>query len=67
MPKMKTRKAMAKRVRSTGTGRLMIRHANASHMLTRKSAKRKRALRSTPGEVSPRDRQKIVRMLGGRA
>lgn len=67
MPKMKTRKSMAKRIQRTGTGRLRIRHAFASHNLTRKSAKRKRRLRSTPGTLSTRERQKVVRMLGGQA
>jgi len=67
MPKMKTRKSMAKRVQSTGSGRLRIRHAFASHNLTRKSAKRKRRLRSTPGILSSRERRKVVRMLGSRA
>ena len=65
MPKMKTRKSMAKRVQRTGTGQLRIRHAYASHNLTRKSAKRKRRLRSTPGTLSSRELRKVVRMLGG--
>ena len=67
MPKMKTRKSMAKRVQVSGTGKLRIRHAYASHMLTRKSAKRKRRLRSTAGILSGGDRRKVVRMLAGRA
>jgi large subunit ribosomal protein L35 len=65
MPKMKTRKSMAKRVSTTGRGRLRVRHAYASHMLTRKSARRKRRLRSTPGILTGGDRRKVLRMLGG--
>jgi large subunit ribosomal protein L35 len=67
MPKMKTRKSMAKRIQTTASGRLRVRHAFASHNLTRKSAKRKRRLRSTPGTLSTRERQKVVRMLAGQA
>ena len=67
MPKMKTRKSMAKRIQTTASGRLRIRHANASHYLTRKSAKRKRRLRSTLGTLSGRERRKVVRMLAGQA
>jgi large subunit ribosomal protein L35 len=44
MPKMRTRKSAAKRTRVTGTGKIMLRHAGKSHLLTHKSAKRKRSL-----------------------
>ena len=42
MPKMKTHRGMAKRVRKTGTGKLMRAKAFKSHILTKKSPKRKR-------------------------
>jgi len=45
MPKMRTRKSASKRIGVTGTGRYTIRHAFKSHLLTRKSEKRKRRLR----------------------
>ncbi len=45
MPKMKTKKAIAKRFRVTGTGRLKRSRAYKQHILTKKSAKRKRNLR----------------------
>lgn len=45
MPKMKTKKAIAKRFRVTGTGRLKRSKAFKQHILTKKSAKRKRNLR----------------------
>lgn len=45
MPKLKTSKAAAKRFKITGTGKLKRMKAYKSHILTKKSAKRKRNLR----------------------
>ena len=45
MPKMKTTKAAAKSFKSTGTGKLKRNKAYKSHILTKKSQKRKRNLR----------------------
>ena len=45
MPKMKTTKAAAKRFKTTGTGKLKRNKAYKSHVLTKKSQKRKRNLR----------------------
>ena len=45
MPKMKTSRAAAKRFKKTGTGELKRSKAYKSHILTKKSAKRKRNLR----------------------
>jgi large subunit ribosomal protein L35 len=45
MPKMKTNRGAAKRLKVTGTGKVMRRKAFASHILTSKSTKRKRGLR----------------------
>lgn len=45
MPKMKTNKTVAKRFRKSGTGKLMHAHRNKSHILTKKTTKRKRQLR----------------------
>ncbi len=45
MPKLKTKKAAAKRFKKTGTGELKRMKAYKSHILTKKSAKRKRNLR----------------------
>ena len=45
MPKMKTKRAAAKRFKTTGTGKLMKMKANKSHILNKKSTKRKRNLR----------------------
>ena len=45
MPKVKTNKAAAKRFKKTGTGQLKRMKAYKSHILTKKSTKRKRNLR----------------------
>ncbi len=45
MPKMKTKKAAAKRFKVTGTGKLKRAKAYKSHILTKKTSKRKRNLR----------------------
>ena len=45
MPKMKTKKSISKRVKVTGTGKLMRYKAGRRHLLVRKNAKRRRQLR----------------------
>ena len=45
MPKMKTHRGTAKRFRVTGSGKIMRAKAYKSHILTKKSTKRKRNLR----------------------
>ena len=45
MPKLKTKSAAAKRFKKTGTGKLKRMKAYKSHILTKKSSKRKRNLR----------------------
>jgi large subunit ribosomal protein L35 len=44
MPKLKTRKAVAKRFKITGTGKILRHSSGKSHILTKKSKKRKRGL-----------------------
>jgi large subunit ribosomal protein L35 len=44
MPKMKSKSAAKKRFTTTGTGKLKRKHAYHSHILTKKSNKRKRNL-----------------------
>lgn len=46
MPKLKTNRGAAKRFKKTGTGKIKAKRAFARHILTKKSAKRKRALRT---------------------
>ncbi|MFP4562897.1 MAG: 50S ribosomal protein L35 [Spirochaetia bacterium] len=45
MPKMKTKKSAAKRYSITGTGKIKYKKQGSRHILTKKSAKRKRRLR----------------------
>ena len=47
MPKLKTKRAAAKRFKKTGTGELKRNKAYKSHILTKKTTKRKRNLRKT--------------------
>ena len=47
VPKIKTNKGAAKRFKKTATGKVVRRKAFASHILTKKSTKRKRNLRSS--------------------
>ncbi len=44
MPKMKTKSGAKKRFTTTGTGKIKRKHAYMSHILTKKSKKRKRNL-----------------------
>lgn len=47
MPKLKTKKAVAKRITVTGTGKLRKTKANKQHILSKKTPKRKRSLRKS--------------------
>lgn len=64
MPKMKNNKSAAKRFRKTGAGRIRRRQANKSHILTKKTPKRKRHL-TRPALVAKADENRIKRLLGG--
>ena len=64
MPKMKTNRATAKRLKRTGTGKLRRRKAFRSHILTKKSTKRKRKLRKAT-LVSKSDQKRMKRLLPG--
>lgn len=44
MPKMKTHKGTKKRVKVTGSRKLVVKHSGKSHILTKKSNKRKKRL-----------------------
>ena len=63
MPKMKTDKGAAKRVKVTGSGRLRRRQQNRAHLLLNKSSVRKRRL-AHEVEFSPGDARTVKRMLG---
>ena len=62
MPKIKTNRAAAKRFRKTASGKYKAGHAFKSHILTKKSTKRKRNLRGT-NIVRKEDSGRIARML----
>jgi len=46
VPKLKTNRGAAKRFKKTGTGKIKAKRAFARHILTKKSANRKRGLRT---------------------
>ena len=62
MPKMKTSRSAAKRFSVTGSGKLVRFKANKSHILTKKTTKRKRNLRKeTPvDETNVKNMRKIM-------
>ncbi len=60
--KLKTKRAAAKRFKLTGSGKIKRRHAYASHILTKKTRKRKRNLAKW-AVVSAGDVKRIKRML----
>ena len=62
MPKMKTNRAAAKRFRKTASGKFKAGHAFKSHILTKKSTKRKRGLRGHH-TIRAEDAGRIARMM----
>ncbi len=63
MPKMKTHSGTKKRVKRTGSGRLMHEQINKRHRLEVKTSKRSRKLRQD-AEVSTADTKNVKRLLG---
>jgi large subunit ribosomal protein L35 len=62
MPKMKSKSGAKKRFALTGTGKIKRKHAYHSHILTKKSNKRKRNLGKFT-EVSGADLKNVKTML----
>ena len=62
MPKMKTHKGAKKRFSVTGTGKVKRAKAYKSHILTKKSPKRKRNLRR-PGVLATPGEEKMIKRL----
>lgn len=62
MPKLKTRKCAAKRLKQTGTGKYRHNKAGSRHILTKKSAKRKRRL-GQDGEIQKSELNRIKAAL----
>ncbi|MGD9082794.1 MAG: 50S ribosomal protein L35 [Desulfobacterales bacterium] len=61
MPKIKTNKAAAKRFKKTGTGKFVFAKSHANHILTKKTTKRKRALRQS--QLIKKSDKKMVSLL----
>ena len=62
MPKLKTKKSMAKRVKITKKGKIKRSKAGRGHILTKKSRKRKRHLRKQ-GMVNRADKSTVKKLL----
>jgi large subunit ribosomal protein L35 len=62
MPKIKTNRGAAKRFGKTGSGKIRRNKAFASHILTKKTTKRKRGLRQST-LVHPSDVSSISRLI----
>ena len=62
MPKVKTKRAAAKRFKVTGTGKLKRMKAYKSHILTKKAAKIKRGLRKATTLTSA-DLKRMLRSM----
>lgn len=63
MPKMKTKKAVASRLKVTATGKLKKKRAGMRHLLSHKSSKRKRQL-GKPGLVDKGWEKMYKRLIG---
>ena len=63
MPKLKTHKGTAKRVKLTSSGKLLRRRAFGNHLLSKKSNRRKRVIGST-AEVTGKIAKNVKRALG---
>ena len=65
MPKMKTHSGAKKRFRVTAKGKVRGRHSFSSHILEKKSPKRKRQM-GRPVEISSADAPRVKKLLGGK-
>ncbi|MEJ5307286.1 MAG: 50S ribosomal protein L35 [candidate division WOR-3 bacterium] len=61
MPKLKTKKTVAKRFKLTKSGKVKRQRAYKSHILTKKSSKRKRKLRR--GTITDKTNVKAIKMV----
>jgi large subunit ribosomal protein L35 len=62
MPKMKTNRGAAKRFKTTGSGKIVRNKAFASHILTKKTTKRKRGLRKA-ALVDSTNAKQVARLI----
>ena len=65
MPKMKTHSGAKKRFKLTANGKVRARHSFTSHILEKKSPKRKRRL-GRPAMVSEHDTKRVKTLLGAK-
>ncbi len=65
MPKMKTHSGAKKRFKRTANGKLRGRRAYSSHILEKKSPKRKRRM-AKPVDIAPQDTNRVNKLLGGK-
>ncbi len=65
MPKMKTHSGAKKRFKITATGKVRGRHSFTSHILEKKSPKRKRH-HGKPAEISKDDIKQVKTLLGAK-
>jgi len=62
MPKIKTHRGAAKRFKKTASGKFKAKHAFHSHLLGKKTSKRKRSLRK-PAILGAADARRLKRLL----
>lgn len=62
MPKLKTKRGAAKRFKTTSSGKIVRSKAFGSHILTKKTTKRKRNLRKS-GLVDHANKKKVARLI----
>ncbi|MBV8990456.1 MAG: 50S ribosomal protein L35 [Solirubrobacterales bacterium] len=65
MPKMKPHSGAKKRFKVTATGKVRGRSANSSHILEKKSPKRKRRL-GQPAVIAKHDQPRVKTLLGAK-
>lgn len=65
MPKQKTHKGLAKRVKVTARGKIKLHKAGASHLMSTKNAKRRRRIRKAGGVSSNTFTRKMREALRG--
>lgn len=65
MPKLKTHRGAAKRFKKNANGRIKIRRAYRNHILTKKTTKQKRHLRTDGLFLKPADEKLAARLLAG--
>jgi large subunit ribosomal protein L35 len=63
MPKMKSHTGMGKRVKVTGSGKLLSEQTGKRHLLEVKSSRRTRRMTGTV-ELSPADTKRVKKLLG---